>query len=384
MNLCNAIDAKDDAGLRAWSETVTPDYAPMTDAEADALLARVKDRVQEDAAPHRKGMRRSRVIALALAAALAIGTVSSYAADAMGLDAPLMNLLDPDTSTEKAALAAKSGVVIGESAAQGGITATAVEAVGDRDSVSILFEIRSDAIVKGGLYVFSRSDGSTGVNLDISGARASGGNWSFCNAEENGVVQFVYVAHTSYGLAGKHVTMTLDHFAHVTGEDDEGYETEMIAEGPWVLRFKLDYKDASQNLHVNRVIPVDGETLRLKNVYISPFSLSFRLNAPVIAELSEGVDRAFIDYGKEDDEEDGEEHGKWPGPDPIDWVLDNVPVSLTMDDGTVFNVSEDKAGCFIDVSGLRMNLHYDFGRILDPSKIASISIGEYTATFAAR
>jgi hypothetical protein len=142
----------------------------------------------------------------------------------------------------------------------------------------------------------------------------------------------------------------------------EDYYT-TISDAEWELSFRLDYKDSTVDLGIERDIVVDGDSYRLSDVLISPLGLSFRVGGEKIAEHFQKTDQGAA---KNNDDNDVSEKFIW------------LPITVTMDDGSTSEKLLNNTQTTLDIgtTNPRFEMYYKHNSIIDPSRIESIAIGD--------
>jgi hypothetical protein len=133
---------------------------------------------------------------------------------------------------------------------------------------------------------------------------------------------------------------------------------EVAVNGTWKVTFKLDYADNSKDLGVNADISVDGETYRLKDVRVSPLSLSYTV-----------IDGEPQPPGVEADS--AEDNMK------LLEDTDLIPVTIKFKDGSTRDVEYTEGSW--SGNGNEFTHNIIFPHIIDPAQIESIAIGGHEA-----
>jgi hypothetical protein len=153
-----------------------------------------------------------------------------------------------------------------------------------------------------------------------------------------------------------------------SGIAPESYYT-TISDAEWDLSFKLDYKDSTVNLGIEKDIVVDGDSYRLSDVLISPLGLSFRIGGEKIAEFREKANQGLP--------------ANPDGNNDVETKFIRLPIIITMEDGSKLDSSADEnllneivVSLDIDKPNPSLEMYYKHNSILDPSRIQSIAIGD--------
>jgi hypothetical protein len=335
----------------------TSDGTGETDSEGRRILGSRKRRSASATSRGRHGRRGGRILAIAVAAVLAFGAVA-FASTVIDPDSPLLTLFDPEgkpLTDDEVALAQAGGTVIDKSVEKDGMKVHVREAIGDKDSVYLLFDVTPPKGVAepGAIYAFEHlalspkssllADGSTGISGALSG-----------ELSEDGTIHFIMSANASGGVQGKTFTLGLKNLLRTPGDDEsEVYDPfETVVEGEWEVTFKLDYKDNSVALDADENVVIDGDSFRLNDVRISPLSLAYSLT-----HTAGQIDDTISIF---------------------DVLEEGLPVVVKMKDGTKYDMSEiasQGGGWHGDNRTYRRIMQ--FNRVTDPEQIESISFGDY-------
>jgi hypothetical protein len=361
--------------------SIEPDYEPLTEREASDILAsaigKLNNANRESANAHgrshsstreypieytpqrRRGRNGKRIFLVAIAAVLVFSIVA-YASTVINPDSPLLSYFGIDGNKpngEEIRIAQDSSTIIDKFVENNGVTVHVKEAIGDRSTFYILFDvIAPKGVLKQGMqYHFENFDLSrksllTGVPL---GSR--GWSYHFSEPDEEGIVHIIAEASSDHQIDGKTVTLELKNLQreltdeeiaqnidHGDGESDEDTTAETVVEGIWKVSFKLDYRNNSRNLGIYKNLTVNGKTYILSDVWMSPLSLSLKANG----------DFALLD---------GE-----------------LPTIIKMKNGRTFDVIADSLSSSWGDDGSGMKGIFEFPKIIDVTQVESISFGDYT------
>ncbi|MDR1495650.1 MAG: hypothetical protein LBS67_01850 [Clostridiales Family XIII bacterium] len=493
---------------------IEPDYEPLTEREesrileaalakaggaadsivgADAQGSASANSLERSSADRRfaktatrrsRGRRGGRVFAIALVAVLAFGAVA-FASTVIDPDSPLLALFDPpggQLSDDEVKLAQASGTVIDKVVEKDGLKIHVKEAIGDRDTVYLLFDVTplKGVTEPGAEYGFERLFLEPKGIFASSSYGSAGWSYSYSKPSDDGTISFIACLNADGGVQGKTFILSLENLLRMPAEDTAGTESTVpdesvavagdaasfadrtepegdekpmsrysqsesgdasgsssgeagngisvtregegivvkdddgtvlyegtetgasvtddgngivvkdaagnilyaenpaedadasgdaetgattsedgepvktVLEGKWEITFKLDYKDNSRDLDVSADVGIDGSAYRLKDVRISPVSLSYTL-----------VDKTKASTGKE-----GFLH---------DAVERDLPLVIKLKDGSKYDSRDEGAqgagGMAGDSSTYKFNTQ--FPRIIDPMQIESILFGDY-------
>jgi hypothetical protein len=120
--------------------------------------------------------------------------------------------------------------------------------------------------------------------------------------------------------------------------------------GQWELEWKLDYKDISKKYPIGKELRLDGKTINVDSISISPIALHILMNGSYFSEL-DSAPRA-------------------PGEgEPVQIT------AITLKDGTVLTQA-DASGWGTSTNGSRQVLNMQMRMLLDPDKVKSITLNE--------
>ena len=140
-----------------------------------------------------------------------------------------------------------------------------------------------------------------------------------------------------------------------TGDNSESFRT--IAQGTWNLKFEMNFETLSAQLPSGQSFELNGMDGTINSVMVSPLGYRFEYTLNDKARFDEAPN------GKSPDQ-----HGQ-------EWAKFDVPRSLNLSDGTVYDLSE--GGGSIDTTGdkticIRSGV---FDEIIPLEKIVSVNIG---------
>ncbi len=201
---------------------------------------------------------------IALAACLVL--VLSLTVTAEASSGSVSNLLAPLFGNAQTQIVDGIGIPVGVSATADGYTVTADAIIGDRYNVAIVFTL-------------AREDGQplpegrlTFRDQEFS-AYGSGGGYRTAMSPEKGSsrAQFVWCWCSTGPVIGRYWSTS---FSQLEWEGEDGQE-QILAEGPWELKFTLRYQDSSVKLPLkNLEVPMpSGSTHIVKKVLLSPVGI---------------------------------------------------------------------------------------------------------------
>lgn len=305
-----------------------------------------------------KGRRRKVVLLAACVAAFAMVTIG-YAAG-VDLDRTFMAWFGPSTEEQIEALKG-AGTVIGEEQEIGGTTVRVREAIGDESSVNVLIDVIAPegTALDADQYTFYRPF------VDVEGATGLGYHFEELEDKDapDNVYSTVLVLSSAEPLNGKRVSLQLKDLCIYKQEDerkareqgvavnpkdyiDDAYR--VILPGEWKLEFNLNYEETSVKTYPNVKVESGGETAVVKELRVSPISMSVDLRRSLLA----------ITGGKDEMEQAV----------VFDSAIEDV--QIRMKDGTV--LEPNSGGTFSE--GRTVKLDVQYGKIINVEDIDSITL----------
>ncbi|MEG0989700.1 MAG: DUF4179 domain-containing protein [Gordonibacter sp.] len=229
---------------------------------------------------HRSPMRQTwRVAAacgLAAAFVVALGG-AAYATGALrGVTAAFDDVFGgPPAQTE---IVEKIGRPIGASASADGITVTADSIIGDKFNYVIVYNVEKDdgtpfdvePLENGYLPLFF--EGAVAAAYESQGGGGSG--YFFDAVPGDNAIQYVsqYMANMAEGdtIIGKTLHVDFGKLVMHSGEGDP----ETVSNGPWKMKFVVNYEDTSKSIDVNKSCVVSNMKASIDQVTLSPIAIN--------------------------------------------------------------------------------------------------------------
>lgn len=323
-----------------------------------------------EAAPHPapRPMSRRLVCALAVAAALVIGTCGLALAAGLGNgglttlvqhlfgSAPGDSEIVEPIGAEQSACATDNGVTI------------ALEAiVGDQRNLYLLLKLTDDLGTNFGLGPDESLAAMSALSLDVSPASPGSplvvesitSNSLLDPSTPPNTAYIVIGAYLSEGSwPGREVNLSMMELQAVGSWPSDGEPSIVPIDGAWTLTFPVDYGNTTRELPGGQTLQVGKSQLVIGSIYLSPLGVDI-----VFPVTDEAV-------------ESGAVVAPFAGTQDLVWM----PVVLTMDDGTTLELGPG-AGTY---NGSGPNGLYDgevkrtarSDRPIDPEKVVSIAIGD--------
>lgn len=219
----------------------------------------------------------------ALTAALAIClllTVTVTAAEYMGLDIGFLEFLKP-SSKEQEDYLAQGAYAVNQTVSSGGVEVTVKQVIGDSSLVYVLLEAAAPEGV-----VFDRARYQFGEQEFDAGQSFSNSNIRVVEEKgrKNDRINLVLAVMTKQALKGK--------TAHLKLKDLQAADAfpgafESVASGEWEFTFPLDFQQYSDTKAVEIPIQMAGYPAEIKDVSVSPISVSLRIQSSFAREINE-------------------------------------------------------------------------------------------------
>ncbi|WP_027399468.1 DUF4179 domain-containing protein [Anaerovorax odorimutans] len=229
---------------------------------------------------------RNRFRSLLIACIIILATFTlSFAAYHYIASEDALNFFKPDNEEELSSLNSV-GTVINKQVSANGLTIDVKEAIGDRHSVNIIFDviIPEDKIQEDLQYLFEET------RVNISGGTSMG--WHIEELSDNNpndnIIPMLLSLDSRKKLIGREMTLNFIDFScyNPEGESIEDWYTKLI-EGNWSISFKLNYRDNSIVHKINEKIHFSSYTVTLKEITLSPISLSLKIKGSEIEKYDE-------------------------------------------------------------------------------------------------
>lgn len=303
----------------------------------------------------RKTTSKRRIVAVAVAAVLVVGSVCAFAAS--GLPQRLSAFLNPTEDQEL--VLAEGSTLIDKKVENNGTTVWVKETVGDKNAVYILLDLIAPegTVLDAESYSFdqfffsSTEPGSFGMGYSIETLADD-------NPGDNKLT-FVICGDSGHGLAGRKMSLSLKDLRTYSIEKRDYVS---VLSGQWDTEFKLDYKDISKSVKVDADVQAYGDTANVKEISASPLSISVVMNGKGIAAYDENPPEP--PQGSDDDPVLEAELQKY-------FDTYNVTIGMKLKDGTVID-SANQSGSQID--GSRMIVTSTFGELIAPENLAAVIV----------
>ena len=328
----------------------------FTPEEKVAMIRRLADASQ--AAPKKR-----RRLGRGAAAAIAVAACLAVSAGAVGALKSAGDAFAPVFGTAETEIVDKIGHPIGVSATNGGVTITADAIIGDAYHYAIVYTI---AKADGSAFDFDVNntvgDGILPLSFDRQDTElglmggAHGSSWFYDADSGNNAIQFIEERETDG-------TLSAGHSAKVVFRDlyyGSGEDARLLAQGKWVLRFDLDFEDASLDLPAGQETTLNGMPLTTNRVTLSPLALQVDYTVGSAVQWSDAPD------GQES-AENRTQHQRYQG---------DLTLLVTMQDGSVLDLTDAGGSLSPEGDTTHGTKGSVFSRIIDTEQAVSVTVGD--------
>ncbi|QOX63490.1 hypothetical protein FRZ06_09070 [Anoxybacterium hadale] len=321
----------------------------LSEEERERILSKIQTRMKAEAVNGRPSNyekvrfpgRRKRIL-LASLAALCVFASTAFAAELFQWDSRISNYFE--ISDENQGDLSGAGMNVGVKDENGGVTIEAVQTIGDASNMYILLDV---TVPEG--QVLHPQTGFDMIYLKVEGATGMGYSCDLLPdddpSDNKGTLLLSMEANSN--INDKEIELK---FVNLRYYDMESGEMIPDHEGEWILSWKLNYHDVSKNFKVGKDIVVNGETVRVDSVSISPIALNVKISG---------------DYIKKYDS---------VPPNPSDGDLIEIS-SVNLKDGTVLT-KDDSLGWGTSIDGKAYVINMKMRELLDPEGIDSIVLND--------
>lgn len=254
----------------------------MNKEEKERILKCVMEQIEKEQAPRRRI--HPKRAALAALAAATIFVCGAFTANVLELDSKLIEMLGG--SSEEITEAVTD---INTAVEKNGLRLEVKQAVGDGHRVYAVFELTSLTDLK--------MDRTCGFQeYEVEWSEEYGHSGISIDAEQNSVskdgktLRFGVEFTMDRQVYDQNIVMRFEDFGKIFFIPKE--ETEVLAEGVWIIDFPLKYKKVSKTCNTDVLIQVKSGSVRLEKIDISPMSCFLEFHA---AEYSEELRESWAD-----------------------------------------------------------------------------------------
>ncbi|MEW8986365.1 MAG: DUF4179 domain-containing protein [Bacillus sp. (in: firmicutes)] len=286
--------------------------------------------------------KKRKILTVALIAIVAFVT-TAFAAEIFQWDARISNYFGIEEYNS--ADLSGGGLNVGISAENNGVTIEAVQTIGDANNLYILLDITAPED-----KVIYPNTGFDALYLQVEGATSLGYSFDMLdddneNDNDNKATILVYMDANEKINNGKMISLKFKDLRHYINGD---WVTDI--EGEWNLKWKLDYEDISTKYSIEKILMVDGETVNIDSVSISPIALNVQISGSYI-----------------------EKHDLKPLEPGIEELIQITAIELK--DGTVLT-QKDASMWGISTRGTKCVLNMQMKKLIDVDQVKSITLND--------
>lgn len=294
-----------------------------------------------DRAAGRIRFAKKRVLLVSLIAVLAFAT-TAFAAEIFQWDARLSNYFGIDDHNQQDM--SGSGMNVGVSAENGGVTIEAVQTIGDGNNMYILLDVTASA----GQRIYPQSSFDM-IYLRVDGATSMGYSCDMLedDDENDNKATFLFAMEANKKINDKMINIRFSNLRHyITGSGEMVIDNE----GEWVLEWKLDYEDISRKFQIKKEMEVKEGAIEVETISISPIALNVQISGSYLEEY----DSAPRSPGEED--------------------LIRI-TAIKLKDGSVLS-REDASSWGASIRGREAVLNMQMKKLLDVDQVESITLND--------
>lgn len=307
---------------------------PLNQDEKQRILQMTVDKISVNSTKKHKG---KKVIISILIATMMISTIAmANEYFVLNLDNRLLNYLGIDKSNRSLNGA---DAYINKTIEDDNLKINIKQSLGDKNSVYILLEVETSKNINiKDKNTLNREMQFEQVDINLDKRSSSG--WSISSlADENpndNKLNFLISYSSDKKINGRKITLDFQDFGYYSDEDGKFVP---LVNGNWKVSWKLDYKDVSKEIIVNRTIKINDNKYFITSVNISPICASANL---------------------------------------ISRNRDNINIEkVTLKDGTQYTGGDFISGG-TSSSLLKISTRIGFSKVIDVSQVKSITIGNKT------
>lgn len=332
------------------------DELHFSDEAKNRMVERLMERAEQPA-PHR--IRRfPRVAAVGVAAALVLSIGAGATGMLKSASEAFAGVFGPTADTE---IIDQIGHPIGASDTSNGVTVTADAILFDGYNYLISYTLEKedgsafDCTANPDTGLLDLNWGYTDSDIGRHAGGAIGSSWFYDENPNDNAIQYVETMSFDDAVKpGGTAKITLENLRTFTpGTQDET----VLAEGSWHLKFKLDAGNCAKELTSGQTIDANGKSATVDKLIISPIGYNFTYTVDDEAKFRESVS------------------GQAPSSQQDVWDAFSVPMSVTMKDGTVVDLSGTGGSMEPENGKTTCTRQGTFDQILPLEDIASLSIG---------
>jgi hypothetical protein len=313
----------------------------LSNDEKERIFGMVMEKMGGERIVMKTRGKRRWVLVAALVAVFAFAT-TAFAAEIFQWDTRISNYLGIGEQN-KAELSA-SGMNIGVSSEKNGVRIDAVQSIGDGNNMYILLDVTAPEGTV--IYPNSRFDG---IYLMVEGATGMGyGCDMLPDANENdNKATFMISMEANREISSKMIDIKFKNLGHFVPDSPD-----IVSDfkGDWELKWKLDYQDISTEYTIGKELIVNGETLKVDSISVSPIAFNVKISGNYIREYDSAP------------------------PEPGSGDLIQIK-AVTLKDGTVLT-QDDAGGWGTSVNGSEYMINMRMKQLIDTDQVKSITLND--------
>ena len=232
-------------------------------------------------APYKTKHTRCLRYTVCIAAVLCLITTAAFASEILGLDIKFLEFLGP-VNEEQGMYIASGSCVINKQIKTGSGTLNIKEAIGDSNYTLVFmeFEAPEGTVLDKAHYTF-----------DITNIDYGGNSWAGYGVKSlpdddptDNKISMVLEFRTENTLADEKFSI---YFENLAASDTFPGEKYNVLSGKWKGSFKLGFKNCSLDYTLNENVDMFGYSAVLKNISVSPISLTLKLQSKYSEEIAD-------------------------------------------------------------------------------------------------
>ncbi len=285
--------------------------------------------------------KKRRILIAVLIAMFAFAT-TAFAAEIFQWDARFSNHFGIED--QNSAELSRGGMNVGVSAENDGVTIEAVQTIGDGNNMYILLDVTAQE----GKTIYPDS-GFDMIYLRVDGATSMGYSCNMIDDdnENDNKATFLLAMEANEKINNKKVNLKFENLRHYVIADGD-YTSDFA--GEWELEWKLDYEDISTKYEIGKELTVNGETVDVDSISISPIALNVQISGSYLKEY-DSVPRE-------------------PGEGDLIQIT-----AITLKDGTELT-QDDAASWGCSVRGTDYVMNMQMKKLLNVNQVESITLND--------
>ncbi len=227
---------------------------------------------------------------IVLAAVIAGLGVTAAAAHVIQWDSKLAQRFGADEQQQNQLASDGAMASVGQTATENGLTVTALQTLGDKNGVYLLFSVKAPEGI-----TLSDANGLD-IDVDIEGVGRNFGltcgfmiNSDLTASPSGSANERYYEVYLDNREKeewnGKTITVDFANLTDVEAYDSPTGNERVVVEGNWRLSWTLSYSEQMQTFDINKTYEVNGHEVVVKSVNLSPLTMTLELDGSGLAQL---------------------------------------------------------------------------------------------------